>query len=361
MTLVLAGCGGAQSEAGKAAPTVPTTTTAAQPSPEHPSPPATQAMPVAPTESENDPALLEKIRALLAAQSQQKLEKAPRLFPLALTAIPTGYTRLEAAALSQKLYLLAINSDQGTVKLLDSLDGALINDVKLDVHSDASTIHTWSQQAFHALSKSADITWDGQHLKLLSSSIADPTRAYFAQEAELVHNGDLDGLMQLLEHNAPLYPNFYSEDYTQAKPTVQFVYQQALARYRAGNKQGALAALRYGIFRHELAYGDLLSQPNTPNAQEHQADQLTLAERIPIANDYAFFLAESGDNKGAEPLLLRVIQLAPDRTVAYLNLGDVEWSLDKPDAARHYYQKYLDLLGPNKAQAPQRVRDRLKP
>lgn len=97
------------------------------------------------------------------------------------------------------------------------------------------------------------------------------------------------------------------------------------------------------------------------------------AKYVSALNDYGVFLAEAADTiarRGvAIDVLEKVIQLSPDRAVAYLNLGDVYVkeieAYPDPNARREYreltlkqYQKYAELLAANKqsGKMPARVK-----
>jgi hypothetical protein len=78
-------------------------------------------------------------------------------------------------------------------------------------------------------------------------------------------------------------------------------------------------------------------------------------------NDLGFFLSEAGLNDRAVPVLRRVVARAPDRTVAYLNLADAEYTLGDAETARGHYRQYLTLMerAGNARKVPPRVADRV--
>lgn len=80
---------------------------------------------------------------------------------------------------------------------------------------------------------------------------------------------------------------------------------------------------------------------------------------VSLLNDYGFFLAEAADTSASRGLAIdvleKVIQISPDRVVAYLNLGDVyvkeidtnpdsNAQREMRDLALEQYQKYAELL-----------------
>lgn len=85
-----------------------------------------------------------------------------------------------------------------------------------------------------------------------------------------------------------------------------------------------------------------------------------LDEKLPIMvlskNDYGFYLSESGKLPEAEQALRQVLEVAPERAVAHLNLADVLWALGRPIEARAEYAAYAVRVAP--ARWPSQVRER---
>lgn len=69
-----------------------------------------------------------------------------------------------------------------------------------------------------------------------------------------------------------------------------------------------------------------------------------LASVCAFTNDYAYFLQQSGQSAASISPLLDVIKACPDRTAAYLNLGDSYWAIGNTASASNFYQRYIDLL-----------------
>lgn len=55
-----------------------------------------------------------------------------------------------------------------------------------------------------------------------------------------------------------------------------------------------------------------------------------------------------------------MLQVLPDRTVAYLNLADVTWNLGKTDEAKGFYAQYLVRMRQHSEAVPARVHERTK-
>lgn len=96
-------------------------------------------------------------------------------------------------------------------------------------------------------------------------------------------------------------------------------------------------------------------------------DNLSTGTYLTILNNYGFFLSETEDRyQEAVPILERVIELSPERVVAYLNIGDVYFKLyqEKSDdklkeKVKEYYSQYISLLKVN-ASIPLRVKKFLR-
>ena len=65
---------------------------------------------------------------------------------------------------------------------------------------------------------------------------------------------------------------------------------------------------------------------------------------VPIYNDFGFFLEQAGKYQESVTLLEQVIKAVPTRTVAYVNLGDSYWGLNKTIEAAKCYKTYVDLM-----------------
>lgn len=307
----------------------------------------------------NEQPLRQRIGELIRQKGVPVTPDGPRLFDLALSPAPQGYTRLVAAVADLKLFLVAV-SDQGGAMLLQQIDDVLVNEAKLEIASTGDRITVWSQAPFRASSRIVELAWDGTRLTRVSQRLEDQTASYFQSRQRLIDAGDIDALMALgTGVKDLLYPDQELLYWSQPPQILKLAYAKALERYRAGDLPLALKTLQFGVKQYESPYGDILAE-TLPGHVLNTEHALPLRERIPIANDLAFFLAESKQYDQALPLLQNVVRLAPDRAVAHLNLADVLWELGKKAEARASYQKYLDLLDPDsKGKAPERVIQRI--
>jgi tetratricopeptide (TPR) repeat protein len=81
------------------------------------------------------------------------------------------------------------------------------------------------------------------------------------------------------------------------------------------------------------------------------------AENVEYYNDLGFFLQQGGKNKEAVPVLEEVTRAVPDRTPAFLNLGDAYAGLSDAEHAKAAYQRYRKLMeqAGNGAKVPKRI------
>lgn len=80
-------------------------------------------------------------------------------------------------------------------------------------------------------------------------------------------------------------------------------------------------------------------------------------------NDIGYYLEQGRAYKMAVEILEKVVDKAPNRVVAWLNLADAYWGLGNQVKSQFYYQKYLKMMESqhkNLMRIPQRVYDRSK-
>lgn len=78
-------------------------------------------------------------------------------------------------------------------------------------------------------------------------------------------------------------------------------------------------------------------------------------------NDIGFFLLKSGNCQQATYILENVVYKFPQRTVAYLNLGDAYYCNNNSSEAIEMYKKYIELMKANRKESkiPKRIYDRI--
>ena len=84
---------------------------------------------------------------------------------------------------------------------------------------------------------------------------------------------------------------------------------------------------------------------------------------VESANNQAFALEQLEADDSSRLLLKEIISQYPDRTVAFLNLADVDWKLNKKKEAQKNYSIYISLMKSQKkdlSKIPKRVYERIK-
>lgn len=92
------------------------------------------------------------------------------------------------------------------------------------------------------------------------------------------------------------------------------------------------------------------------------ASDLNISKNITHFNDIGYFLEQVNENKEASAVLERVINANPNRTVAYINLGDAYWGLNMKLQAKQAYLTYIEQMkaSGNEVKIPARVNDRVQ-
>jgi len=290
---------------------------------------------------------------------------------------PKGYTRQFISFIYNyewiELVLVATNEDATKIVLLDRAASSetgdmFLNTAKLDFSTEDNRIYVWTQMPFRAFESVVELEWAGDRFYVISHEYDDPTANYYMEKADLLKAKDLDGLIELASFEYPMYPGAYEESYTLAAPTLKLAHQKALQAHKAKDNKKAVAYLEYGLEQYSEAFGTwdyaegkLTKEDIVGFADAFDADsRLTLGAYVGILNDYGYFLSLTGQNKKAKPVLANVVKLVPSRTVAYLNLADVEWALGQRSAAKSHYKIYWKQLGSKASSvAPKRVQERI--
>jgi tetratricopeptide (TPR) repeat protein len=83
---------------------------------------------------------------------------------------------------------------------------------------------------------------------------------------------------------------------------------------------------------------------------------------VVLYNNLAFALEQLVKYNESIYLLQKVLKKFPNRTVAYINLGDAYWGLKENSKAKQAYQKYIELMKASgkESKIPKRVFERVK-
>jgi len=269
--------------------------------------------------------------------------------------------------------LYRFKADFQEVDLLATYPNATINDVKVLVSERENQLYIWSQAPFSALEQEVILEWDRNNFIEKFRKRFDPTLEVLEQQKRFIKNGEWEKVV-IPEELDLQYPNFYSDFNQMGKFALQTAHQIALEKYKKKSLLEAVEGMEWGIHFYFRAYPYSRTRTDTifhiQNIENFSAEDLahfylppveslSLKEIALYLNDYAFFLSEMNQNQKAKPILQKVIELNPNRIVAYINIGDVCWNLGEQEKARGYYQKYIELLGKDNPRIPIRVKERI--
>jgi tetratricopeptide (TPR) repeat protein len=291
-----------------------------------------------------------------------------RLFETRFADVSPWVDRQVLVAYRGALLLVGAGENPERTELLATTKGeVLVNTAKLAVYRHGDRLTVWSQRPFRAAQLTAIVEWDGRGLNVVSREYRDPTVEYYDTMAALLQAGQVEAAMAATAGKGILYPSFYRGYYEIPQLALLKAHEYALAKYRTGATAAAARILKWGLDQYlsVQVYGplavdgldrlDRLAQPGDSRAHAYRVD---FGEFVAALNDYAFFLAETGQISEAESYLRKVAALAPGRLAVYLNLGDVCWDLGKQQEAKEFYRRYLALLA-DKNDAPPRVLERI--
>jgi predicted Zn-dependent protease len=167
----------------------------------------------------------------------------------------------------------------------------------------------------------------GKRLVVTSVQSSDPSADALRSAEEKLAAGNV--LEAIAAFDSMLYWQHYIDGREWSARILDAAYLQAQTRYRANDAAGAAELMKAAFgFAENFEQG---REPSDPK------------RRILLRNEYGFYLAEAGRNEEAGPVLAGVVAQAPERAVARLNLGDVQWAQGKKDAACVQYAAYAAL------------------
>ncbi len=137
------------------------------------------------------------------------------------------------------------------------------------------------------------------------------------------------------------------------KPSYDDIESKAITKLvnQSGNEIGTIY---YNI-------SNLERYIKTPVQEEESIRNIDFVN-VHEVNNIAYYLEQSGQYSESVFLLERILKKFPNRTVAYINLGDAYWGLGKQKQAKEAYEKYIELMKTNgkESKIPQRVYERIK-
>jgi hypothetical protein len=243
-----------------------------------------------------------------------------------------------------------------------------VNTPKTSPTCKGRTIELYSQFPFSAYARVYTFSWDGRSIKYLSTRSEDPSAETLEEAISAAETGNLKKLNSLYAEGNYLpimYPMHYIGSATLAE-AIKRGHTAATKLYKMGKSREAAArlALMFDLtvaLAHTVA-GDDDVAAKAPDTwlKAWKSLEVEGADYVYALNDYGYFLQQAGDHHGAIPIFNIVIKEDPPRAVAYLNLADSLWALDRKEEAKSYYKTYQRLMAEaNKGtQIPLRVAER---
>ena len=132
--------------------------------------------------------------------------------------------------------------------------------------------------------------------------------------------------VELIDSYSPIQGEEYRKNFA---AFFKIAHDISLNHYSNNDKEKALNTLK--PYAENYPKG-LLSTKKTDN------------RIIRFLNDYAFYLQETNQPIPAIEILNDIINLAPNRKVAHLNIADAYWEIKNHKKARLHYQKYISAM-----------------
>lgn len=128
-------------------------------------------------------------------------------------------------------------------------------------------------------------------------------------------------------------------------------FNTVLQAYKAGNSE------KLKMFAGYFIAG---GRDDVCNPKKYIVEKYYYPRKVSWSNDLGFLFEQAGYYQEAAELLEHITLRHPDRIVAYLNLADAYWALNRKESARKAYSSYYEKMITAGAQAriPQRVMSR---
>lgn len=172
------------------------------------------------------------------------------------------------------------------------------------------------------------------------------------------------------EINVDEIQNFYSNIDYELNPldcskSIKFYFKNKTESINNCNDKILMPIFSYQFsnFIGDYVYNDTLGDFNLEKVIDlkYNIPNINITN-IQLLNNRAYYLEQSGAYDEAISLLETIIEKFPNRTVAYINLGDAYWGLDSFNKAKGAYQMYVKRMQVNDKEnkIPKRVFERLK-
>jgi len=215
------------------------------------------------------------------------------------------------------------------------------NPAKSFVFCENNKVIISSEASFSTLKFIAEYQWDKKKgLILINETTEDPSLESLKKIDVFLNRGEIEKALKELE--LILYPEHYYNSCEMAVKFLRAAHKFALKAYRNKDVKKAVRLMEK-VFEEEY-----LDYPFFYNVEEyHQSEwseYMEIKEYVEILNNYAFFLGQDGRFKEAVDILRNVLEIAPGRVVAYLNIADALWEQKEKQEAIQNYKKYIELM-----------------
>lgn len=263
-------------------------------------------------------------------------------------------------------YMFETDENNDSIKLMDkNKEQISINLGKLWIRRDKDILKLSSQNAFSSNTLECEVKWDGKKMSITKSKFEDETADYYKKIDGLLKDRDIYSIKKLA--GSLPYDASYASYFTQPIKVLNLAYEVAKLKFKNGDKKSAIEIMNFAMENYWSVWflnrdmglvqtSEIMKVCNKED--ENKQNRLDIKSLIQMLNDYGYYLSEDGKNQKALDILLKVIELEPGRTVAYINLGDTEWKLNQKDNATKHYLKYIKLMGESSKEIPKRVYER---
>jgi tetratricopeptide (TPR) repeat protein len=229
-----------------------------------------------------------------------------------------------------------------------------VNKAKTYVQCQARVIELHSQLPFSAAEVIQTFSWNGLRLKYVATRHEDPSAEFIEEMIRAAEKGDTRTLRPFLKNDPAegtvevMYPYAYITRQLFAD-AIKRGHNVATRLFRQGRAREA--ALRLSLMFDVTEELNQIVSADEPLKESParwlaawKAQELEPGDYVYALNDYGFFLQQAGDHSRAVATFKAIIEVDPARAVAYLNLADSLWMLDRKGEARAHYRTYRQLM-----------------
>ncbi|TAJ04018.1 tetratricopeptide repeat protein [Marinilabiliaceae bacterium JC017] len=205
-------------------------------------------------------------------------------------------------------------------------------------YSYATSFHVFKQYNNQFYYSKVYYAADGRNSSLLTGNIVAPKIIF----QEYAPKDDING-GSLLEYHVG-YQDYEEEHYEEPEPILPN-YEKKISKFSALKQKDSLK-----VYCDYFILDRWLSQ------------SYGIPENKVSINNIAYYLGKGSLYHESIYILEKLLQHYPNRTVAYINLGDAYWGVEDKEKASQAYKKYIELMKSNgkEHKIPNRIWDKMK-